>query len=214
MVTKIFFIVFDVLLGVLLFLFVFFYEFQQFLQFLLVELFPVDHIVEIITVFPQETTDGCFGNHGLFVYGFSSCPTISSPKLWGWVVKWRFSQCHTSSKNQPMYIPQRPKMLRYTMSTMRMTSIAQSTMHWMSLPLRAVPLNRCPKAEVMSLMSCSISAVIGLVVLCPVCSSAERSAHGSCPVRSDAGRVAMRSCPVSKAAEGLEGASEPVGECL
>ena len=53
-----------------------------------------------------------------------------------------------------------------------------------------------------------------LVVLCPVCSSAGRSAHCSCPVRSDAGCLAGLSCPVSRAAEGLEGASEPLGGYL
>ena len=47
-----------------------------------------------------------------------------------------------------------------------------------------------------------------------ICFSAVPPANLSCSVCSDAERVAMRSCPVSRAAEGLEGASEPVGGCL
>ena len=44
--------------------------------------------------------------------------------------------------------------------------------------------------------------------------SAVPPASLSCSISSNAGRVAMRACPVSRAAEGLEGASEPVCGCL
>jgi len=63
MVTIIFCIVLDVLWVVITVVcFPFLDTFYQFLIFLFVELILVEKIVKIITVAPQETADGCFGN--------------------------------------------------------------------------------------------------------------------------------------------------------